>query len=113
MSYAQQSYDLADKINYSRTLGTSLQQLGHIHFMRNENTLALEYYRLSIPSCRAAKSDLTLTTVLLSIAKVFQKTGQNDSALFYSKQSLFLAQENEYTVEIRNAARLLSYYTEK
>ena len=111
--YAQQAYDTAFKINYYRLIGSSLHGLGHIHFMTGQNNSALEFYRLSIPYHKAANNDYRLSQTFLNFAKVFQKINQNDSALFYAKQSLFLAQEKRFTPEVRNAARFLSYYYRK
>ncbi len=111
--YAQQAYDTAYKINYSRLVGNSLSALGHIHFMTGQNNSALEFYRLSIPYSKKANNDLRLSQTFLNFAKVFQKLNQTDSVLFYAKQSLLLAQERGFTPEVRNAARFLSYYYRK
>ncbi|MDQ6756155.1 MAG: hypothetical protein M3004_04385, partial [Bacteroidota bacterium] len=111
--YAQQTYDTAYKINYYRLVGSSLHILGHIHFMTGQNNSALEFYRLSIPYSKEAKNDLRLSQTYLNLAKVFQKTNQTDSVLFYAKQSLLLARERGFTPEVRNAARFLSYYYRK
>lgn len=81
--------------------------------MTGQNNLALEFYRLSIPYHKAANNDYRLSHTFLNFAKVFQKLNKNDSALFYAKQSLFLAQQKGFTPEVRNAARFLSYYYRK
>lgn len=111
--YAQQAYDTGYKIKYYRSVGTSLAELGHIHLMTGQNNSAFEFYRLSIPYSIEAKNDLRLSETFLNLAKVFQKINQTDSALFYAKQSLLLAQEKGFTPEVRNAARFLSYYYRK
>ena len=43
--YAQQSYDTASKIGYSRIIGSSLNRLGTIHLALGHNAVAAEYYR--------------------------------------------------------------------
>ena len=91
--YAQQAYSIADKINYSRIVGGSLNRLGIIHLERGQNNSALEHYRLSIPYTKEAKNDVGLSRTFLNIAKVFEKIGQNDSVLFYGKQSMTIAKE--------------------
>jgi tetratricopeptide (TPR) repeat protein len=111
--YAQQAYDTSYKINYYRSVGNSLAELGHIHLMMEQNNSALEFYHLSIPYSIEAKNDLRLSETFLNLAKVFQKINQTDSVLFYAKQSLLLAQEKGFTPEVRNAARFLSLYYRK
>ena len=108
--FAQQSYDTAYKISYYRLVGSSLMQLGHIHFMTGQNNSALEFYHLSIPYSKAANNDLRLSQTFLNFAKVFKKINQGDSALFYAKRSLFLAQENGFIPGVRDAARFLSAF---
>jgi len=73
--YAQQAYDAAYQINYSRVIGGSLSLMGEIHFEPGQNTLALDYYRLSIPYCKKAENDFGLSRTFLGIAKVFEKLG--------------------------------------
>jgi tetratricopeptide (TPR) repeat protein len=111
--YAQQSYDIAYKINYFRMIGNSLHVLGHIHFMTGQNNSALEFYRLSIPYAKVANNDYRISQTFLNLAKLFQKISQTDSVLFYAKQSLLLANGKGFTLEVRNAARFLSYYYRK
>ena len=108
--YAQQAYDTAFKINYFRSVGNSLHRLGTIHFETGQNILALEFYRLSIPYSKEAKNDLRLSEIFLDIAKVFEKTRQNDSVLFYARRSLLLAREKKFTKEDRDAVSFLSFY---
>ena len=74
--YAQQAYDIADRINYFRVMGNSLALMGNIHFETAQITLALEYYRLSIPYSKKAENDVDLSRAFLGIAKVFEKIGQ-------------------------------------
>lgn len=91
--YAQRAYDLAEGINYFRTMGVSWLLMGDIHSETGQNTPALEYYRLSIPYCKKAENDLQLSQTFLGIAKVFEKTRQNDPSLFYAKHAIIIAQE--------------------
>ena len=91
--YAQKSYNVAKGINYFRAMGPSLSLMGDICLETGQNILALEYYRLSIPYLKKSEIDLVLSRTFLGIAKVFEKIGQNDSSLFYAKQSLIISQE--------------------
>ncbi|HMJ46194.1 MAG TPA: tetratricopeptide repeat protein [Ferruginibacter sp.] len=109
-SYANRANDVAVEIDYPRIIGTSLSSLGNIHFLREQNTLALEYHRLSIPYLRISENYVRLSETFLDIAKVFQKVGQKDSALSYARRSLLLAKETGFTKLVRDAGRFLSAY---
>ena len=113
MQYAQQANNIAYKINFVRVVGGSLRILGNIHFEREQNNAALEYYRLSIPYTKEAKNDLGLSRSFLNIAKVFEKIRQNDSVLFYANKSLIIAKEKGFIKEVRDAGRFLSAYYRK
>ena len=108
--YAQRAYNIAYEINYSRMIGASLNRLGIIHFERGQNNSALEHYRLSIPYAIEANNNAGLSRTFLNLAKVFEKITQNDSVLFYSNQSLFLAKEGGFTKEARDASRFLTTF---
>ena len=111
--YAQKAYDIATKINYTRLVGSSLNELGYIHFATGQINSALEFYHLSIPYHKAANNDLRLSITFLNLAKVYQKISQTDSAFFYAKHSLLLAYEKKFISQVRNAARFLSLYYRK
>jgi hypothetical protein len=108
--YDLQANDLAVKINYPRVIGWSLTSVGNIYFETANYPIALEYYRLSIPYSRLAENDYRLCETFLGMARVFEKSKQQDSALFYSKQSLELASQKNFIKEIRDASRFLSLY---
>jgi len=111
--YAEQAKVIADKINFSRAIGISLNILGDIQFETGQYNLALDYYRLSIPYSKKANNYVRLSNAFIGLAKVFEKTQQKDSALFYANQSLFFAREKGFILEVRDAARFLSFYYRK
>ena len=80
--FTQQAYDLARQINYDRIIGNSLVQMGDINLLSGQYTVALEYYRLSIPSMKKGGNGLSWSS--FSMATVFKKTGQLDSSLNYA-----------------------------
>lgn len=111
--FAQQGNDVASQINYTRMIGGSLFRLGSIQFETGQFNLALEYYRLSIPYLKTSANYSKLSETYLGMAKLFEKTHQKDSALFYAKQALVIAKEKKFLAPLRNAAGLLSYYYRK
>ena len=88
----------------------SLFLIGDIHFQTGQNTPALQYYRLSIPYSKKAENDVGLSRAFLGIAKVFEKIGQNDSSIYYARQSLIIAQEKKFTKELLDASSFLSSF---
>ena len=108
--FMHQGYNVASAGNYTRTIGVSNLDEGHIHFETGKNSLALEYYRLSVPFLIKAASDYQLCQAFLGMAKVFEKMGENDSALFYANQELRISKEKRFTRLERDAARFLSSY---
>ena len=111
--FAQQGNDIAFKIPYPRLVGNTFNTLGKIHFELGQDNSALEHYRLSIPFCKEAKNDLTLSQTFLDIAKVFEKTGKSDSVLYYARRSLLIAQEKTFIRLLRDAGRFLTSYYRK
>lgn len=108
--YVQQAYNAASSIKYSRMMGSSSKTLGQIHAEKGQNSLALDYYRLSIPDLINANSDLILSDTFLGMAKLFEKNGQKDSALFYGRKSLEFSSQKGFLTEVRDAGRFLSLF---
>ncbi len=111
--YTQQSYDVAYQVNYTRQIGSGLYHMGENYFETEQNSQALDNYRLSIPYSIKAENYIRLSDAFLGMGKVFEKLKQKDSVLFYAKQSLSIAREKGFTRELRDAARFLSHYYRK
>ena len=110
INFVQQSYNLAKSINYYRMLGSSLHWMGLIHTEEGQFSVALEFFRLSIPYLQKSNNEIKLCGSFLGMARIFEKTGQSDSSVFYGKRSLRLAKEKGFTLELRDAARFLSAF---
>ncbi|MCY7310507.1 MAG: tetratricopeptide repeat protein, partial [Chitinophagaceae bacterium] len=108
--YQLLAYDVAFGINYSRVIGGSQSDLGDIYFETGQNALAIEFYRFSITYLKKAEHDRGLSKTYLGMAKVFEKNIQNDSALYYAKLSLQIAQRIGLIHQVRDAGRFLSSY---
>jgi len=109
--FTQQAYDLARQINYPRVMGGSLVLMGDIHSESGQNTLALEYYRLSIPPM--IKAGVGLARSFLAMARVFQKTGQLDSSLIYASQAMAIVQKRGSLVRPELSTLLYSIHKSK
>ena len=111
--FAQQAYDVAYSTQYPRIVSASLTLMGEIHFETGQNKLALEDYRLSVPYSEKAESYGGLSRTYLGMAKLFEKTKQKDSVVSYASRSLIIAKQKGFTLQVRDAARFLSYYYRK
>jgi len=86
----------------------------NIAVKRKQLSLAIEYYRESYVAGMAEGSPRETATTSNSMALVFQKLGQIDSAIFYAKEGLRLGQELNYKNRILAASSLLAeLYAEK
>ena len=111
--YAQQAYNLAYQINYSRQIGGALNSMGEINSATEQNILALDNYRRGIPYSTKAGNFIDISGDYLGMAKLFEKIQQKDSVFFYAKQSLVIAKERGFILQLRDAARFLSHYYRK
>ena len=69
-------------------------------YAANENIdSAFSYYRNTIPLASANQAKQALANIQAGIARLFQKTGQLDSALFYARQAFTFFQSNKAEVQ--------------
>jgi two-component system, NtrC family, sensor kinase len=73
--------------------------LADIYSARGNIDSAFAYYRETIPIAVANKSLQPTANLQTGIARLFQKTGQYDSALLYARQALFFYQTNKAEVQ--------------
>ncbi|MDP2414988.1 tetratricopeptide repeat protein [Daejeonella sp.] len=108
--FVQQAYNVAYEVHNSRIIGSSLTYLGDIHSATRQDRLALEYYRLSIPYSEKAENYAGLSGTFLGMAKLFEKSGQNDSSLIYAKRAFLFVKEKGFTKAILDASSFLSTF---
>lgn len=108
--FEQQAYKLVlNDSNRGYYILLSKRILGDIYFAWNDDETALHYYRQYVPDFAKYKErNRDLGFVFNSMAKIFQKRGQIDSAIFYAKKSFANAQKYQDEANIFNAATLLS-----
>lgn len=111
--FAQQAYEQADKIKAHRTMGYALNTLGASHLESGQNKLALEYFRLGAPQLYKAADLQGVSGSFLGMAKIFDKTGQIDSSLFYARKSLSVTKERAGLLKIDVSNFLYTIYKKK
>ena len=109
--YSQQAFDVASSVNYHRMVGASLYFMGSIHHATGQNTLAMEYYRLSIPNLIRADNYGRLSNTYSGMAAVFEKMNLPDSTFFYLMKALSIANDGKFTKEkMKVSSHLASFY---
>jgi tetratricopeptide (TPR) repeat protein len=106
--YTQKSLDLSMQVNNTTLIGTSLNNLGNIYRKSGNDSLALKNYRAGIPFILSNNDYSTYAESTLGMAQVFERMGQQDSALLYGKQSFSIAGANQFIVKSLNAINFLS-----
>ena len=110
--YVNQSYQYALVSKDSNALTNSLSTLGDIHHSLGNIKLASEYYRMAIPY--SAGYVYNLPEIYLSMAKLFQQTGEIDSCILYSQKALQIAKgQNNGDIIFKSAGLLSSLYEKK
>ncbi len=84
--------------------------IGKAQHKKGNTELALAYFRQSLGM---TKDKANLFDSNLSIAKLFQQTGNSDSSVYYAKKSLLIAQETNFYPKIIDANLFLSSIYEK
>ncbi len=111
--YARQAHGLAVRDSVGGCILLSDRIFGDIYLAKGEDETALRYYRQYLPDfVKYKETNRDLGFVLNSMARIFQKRGQIDSAIFYAKKALQNAGEYEDQENILNAAALLAEYYE-
>jgi len=88
--------------------GTALNNLGNIYSKKGSLQQALNFYERSIPYLESMQDDNTLAECKLGLAKVFERTGLNDSAFYYANASFNLASKSEFLKHALNASTFLT-----
>ncbi|MEO8712948.1 MAG: hypothetical protein ABI405_12530, partial [Parafilimonas sp.] len=106
--YARQGYKFGKAASDGGYILLSERLLGDIYFAKGEDETALRYYRQYVPDyIKYKERNRDLGFVMNSMAKIFQKRNQNDSAVFYAKKALSIAREYHDQQNIYDASNLL------
>jgi tetratricopeptide (TPR) repeat protein len=108
--YTQQAYELAVRMKNVDLRGIALNNLGNIHSKMGQEELAMSYYRLSMTDYRDQDDYEGICEISFGMAKLFRKKNQPDSTLYYSRQSLWLAQKYGFTPWILKASDYLTSF---
>ena len=108
--YINKAYGLALKLQDQGEIGMIARILGDTHAKMGQPSLAMEYYRLSLPLHRSAENNFGISNSMLGMAKLFRAAGQTDSALYYARLSLTAARKGGFPQPVLNASSFLTDY---
>ena len=106
--YLNKASQLDSVVNGKLTRGFIQYALGNIYNKKENYPLAIEYYRKSIDLAISSNIRKDLMDSWNGIIKTFLKTGQVDSAIFYSSQVLLEGRTTAYPFGSLEASSVLS-----
>ncbi|NCD68117.1 tetratricopeptide repeat protein [Mucilaginibacter agri] len=108
LSYELQAYAIQHQLNDRASMPNTLSILGDINYKLGNIPMALEYYRLSIPYAIENDDQSAIVDTYNSMAKLFNKTNQADSSLYYALNALKTAKSAAYAEGIYNSSNILT-----
>jgi hypothetical protein len=114
--YALQAYQIfqskerALQVNF-KYYADCLNLLGRINKQNKNNTLALEYFKLSVKQAVLSSNLPAICYNYLDIASLYNEAGSQDSTIKYAKEAYLISQQlsNPYVI-LRTSAFLNDYY---
>jgi C4-dicarboxylate-specific signal transduction histidine kinase len=109
--YARKSYSSASKTGVGYVPGTILNDLGELYFEIGIDSIALIYFRQSLPDILSDPYDhLNRCITYTGMAKLLAKKGDRDSSYYYASLALPAAQEARSLQYIIETASIMSAY---
>jgi signal transduction histidine kinase len=109
--FSNRAYKLATD-NRFENQGDILRIIGEAEEKKGHKDLALGYYLQSVLACRQFNDNRHLSQAYASMAKLYKKDNQHDSAIVYAQKSFDAADATRYNKGILAASNLLSAYYE-
>ena len=106
------AYELAVRQGHKSSSGVLFLNLGYVHYRKKEYSLALAYYRRSVPISEAVNDKRYLGQTYFEMARTFREMSALDSCLIYAQKSLELAQEIDNPKNILDISTLLTEFYE-
>ena len=107
-TYFTKSLSIARQIKNNNFEGMSMVGLGNNYLKTGQYTLALANYQTGVINLKVAENDDLLCEAYLGLANLYKKINKTDSAVFYARQSLVLAQKDGFLPRYLDAAKFLS-----
>lgn len=110
--YLQICYEDSKK-NHFDILNNIERDLGEVETARGNKTAALNYFRDAVSLSVEIEDTETISITYLSIANLYHKYKQQDSAEYYAQKALEVAGTGRFLQDVLNAGKVLgTYYDE-
>jgi two-component system NtrC family sensor kinase len=106
--YINQSYAFAKLLHDENMMGAILNTYGETYLSINDTTLALKYYRLSIPYAKNVEDNEVLTSNYYGLAKIFQQKAMFDSSVLYARRALNIARAAPFFKQVLEISGFLT-----
>ncbi len=107
-SYFTKSLSIARQIKNKYFEGMSMIGLGNNYLKTEQYLLAMANYKSGIVYLKEAEDDDLLCEAYLGLATLLKSMKQQDSALYYARQSFFIAEKDGFLPRHLEAAKFLS-----
>ncbi len=108
--FAKKSCQEATRVSAGAVDPGVLDDLGELYFELGEDSMAMNYFKESLPIFEMAHDPSNLCEIYIGIAKLHKKRGQIDSSFQYASKALPLAQQNHQLNYIIDACSMISDY---
>ncbi len=112
LKYLNDSYKAYIDLNDKTNIHFSQINLGEVYIKMKMDKIALMNYRLALPYITKNKISEALCETTLEMAGIFQRMNEPDSAIYYGKESLAIAQDYFFTSRQLDASIFLGSYYE-
>lgn len=107
-SYFNKSLNIARRQKDTYLEGTSMTGLGNTYLKSGQDLLAMANFKSGSAYLEQAGDDDLLCEATLGLAILFSKLGQKDSAVWYARRSLVIAEKNGFLPRQLEAAKFLT-----
>ncbi len=106
--YDQKAYTTFKKLDIAEHIPLLFLQMGATQFSLRNYQLSLEYLNKGLYICRKQDNDFYSSIAFYRIAEVFQALKQEDSCIWFTKQSIAVAHKINFKQQISDASMLLA-----
>jgi len=106
--YTKLAYEYSVKVNSPQGLASIFRVFGRIELRRGNNQLALDYFKRSILNADEQTDLRTVAIGYNEIGRIFLKSNQIDSCIYYAKKGLAIGQSGPFPLRILETSSVLA-----
>ncbi len=106
--YLDKSYEYVTRLDDKNMIGAVLNTFGELYLLLNDSVRAAKYYKLSIPKAEEVEDYEVLNANYFGLAKVYQKKGITDSAVFFARKAFDIAEQAPFFKQALETSQFLT-----